>query len=102
MNVNKIVGIIAIALAVIAAFVNIPYIALILALVGTVIGWGLEAESHVRVIVSAIALRAFASIFDDIPGAGHYVTSILGNVAIVFSGIAVVIILRNIYRRLVG
>jgi hypothetical protein len=100
MNLNKIAGIILIALAVIAAFVNIPYAALILALVGAFVGWGIEAESHVRVIVSAVALHAFAGTFGEIPGVGHYVTSVLGNIAIGLSGIAVLIILRNIYRRL--
>jgi hypothetical protein len=100
MNISKIAGGIAIGLAVVAAFLNVPYVALILALIGVVIGWGSTEDAHVRVIVSALALRAFAPAFNELPGAGSYLTAILNNFAIAMSGMAIMIILRNIYRRL--
>jgi len=100
MNIYKIAGLIAVALAIIAAFVNIPYAALILAAIGLVIGWNVQADAHVRVIVSALALRAFSGAFNDLPAVGGHVTTILANVATVLTGIAVLVILRNIYKRL--
>ena len=100
MTVTKIAGWVAMALAVVAAFLNIPYVALVLALVGVVIGWSSPADAHVRVIVSAVALRSFAGAFNELPAVGTYLTAILNNVAIVLSGLAIIIILRNIYNRL--
>ena len=100
MNVSKIFLIAALALAVIAAFVHIPYIALVLAVAGAIAGWDVEVDIHVRVIVSAVALHAFSGIFDTLPAAGPYLTAILGNVAIGLSGVAVAIIVHNIIRRL--
>ena len=100
MNLNKIITIVTIALAVLAAFINIQYVALILAVIGAYVGWGVEGEIHVRVIVSALALHAFSGIFDTLPGVGHYLTAILGNVSIGLAGIAVGIISHNLVRRL--
>jgi len=99
MNWTKIVLLAALALAVLAAFVTVPYVALILAVAGVVTGWTVEAEIQVRVIVSALALSRFAGIFDSLPTAGHYLTSMLGNVGTALSGVAVAIILHNILRR---
>jgi hypothetical protein len=100
MSVFKIAGLIGLALAVIAAFVMIPYVGLVIAAAGLVIGWGTPADAYVRVIVSALALRAFAATFDAIPGAGPYITTILGNVSVLVAGAALMIILRNIYNRM--
>ncbi len=100
MTVFKIVGLIGIALAIVAAFVTVPHVAPILALCGAVIGWATTAENHVRVIASAVALHLLAGAFDDVPTAGSYLTSILANVGSVLAGAAILIILRNIYNRI--
>ena len=100
MTVFKIAGLIGLAIAVIAAFVPIPYAGLVIAIAGLVIGWGTPADGYVRVIVSALAMRAFAATFDAIPGAGPYITAILGNISVLIAGAALLIILRNIYSRL--
>jgi hypothetical protein len=99
-NVYKISGWIGIAIAIIAAFANVPYAALIIAVAGVVVGWSVAGEHHVRVIVSALALRALASTFDTLPAAGSYVTAILGNLATLAAGAALLIILRNMYERM--
>jgi len=55
MNIQKIVGWIAVVLAVIGAFVSIPYAAAILLVAGLVVGYTINDE-HVRVLVSALVL----------------------------------------------
>ena len=99
MSVQKIAFLVALLLAVVAAFATIPYAALILAVLGLIGGLTVVAEEHVRVIVSALALKYFADIFGAIPQVGGYVTSIIGNVALIAAGAALMIIFRNIYGR---
>jgi hypothetical protein len=100
MNVYKLLGFAGIALAIVAAFVPIPYIAPVLALLGLAVGWPTPPDSHVRVIVSAVALHVLAPAFDEIPAIGPYLTTIIGNLAMGLAGAAIVIILRNVFNRL--
>jgi hypothetical protein len=99
MNFNKIVLWVSLALAVVAAFATIPYAALLLAVLGLVAGFAIPGEEHVRVIVSALALRYLAETFGTVPEAGTYVTAIIGNIATIAAGAALMIIFRNIYAR---
>ena len=99
MGIQKIVGLVAIALAVVAAFVSVPYAGLILAVLGAVMGFTIVAEEHVRVLVSALVLQAVAGTFGGIPQAGGYVTAIITNVAVLAAGAALMIVFRNIYAR---
>ena len=100
MGVQKIVGLVAVALAVVAAFVAIPYAGPILAILGLVMGFSMVAEEHVRVLVSALVLTALAGTFGGIPQAGPYVTAIISNVAAIAAGAALMIVFRNIYARI--
>ena len=99
MTVEKIVGLIGIALAVVAAFVAIPHIDLVLLVAGLVVGWSIAREDHVRVIVSAMALTGFAHLFGAVPEAGQYLTAIIANAGLLTAGAAIMIILRNVYIR---
>jgi len=100
MNVVKMLGLLGLVLALVAAFVPIPYVAPLLAVLGLFVGWPTPADSHVRVIVSAVALHVLAPAFDEIPTLGPNLTTILGNVAMGLAGAAIAIILRNIFNRL--
>lgn len=100
MNITKIVGLLGVLLAIVAAFVNVPYAAPILAVAGVVVGLSVAGEHHVRVIVSALALTALAGAFNGIPGAGPALTTILGNFGVLAAGAALLIIVRNMYERL--
>lgn len=100
MTVYKIFGLIGVALAVIAAFVTIPYVALALPICGLFVGWATPADSHVRVIVTALALTAFAGAFNSAPAVGPYLTAIIANGGLFVAGAALMIIFRNIYNRL--
>jgi hypothetical protein len=99
MSVQKIAFLVALLLAIVAAFATIPYVALILAVLGLIGGFTIVAEEHVRVIVSALALKYLAETFGAVPQVGGYVTSIIGNIALIAAGGALMIIFRNIYGR---
>ena len=100
MNVNKLFGIAGVAFALLAAFVAVPYATPILAVCGAVVGWVTPADSHVRVIVSGLALHVLAATFDEIPTVGPYLTEIIGNLGSVLAGAAIAIVLLNIARRI--
>jgi hypothetical protein len=100
MNVYKIVGLLGVLLAVVAAFANIPYALPLIAIAGVVVGISVAGEHHVRVIVSALALAALAGTFNGIPAAGPVITAVLGNFGVLAAGAALCIIVRNMYERL--
>jgi hypothetical protein len=100
MNIRKIVGLVAVAVAVIAAFVAFPYATLVLALLGIPIGLATPGDAHVRVLVSALVLNLLGHAFDTIPAIGPYVGAIIANVGIVLAGAALAIVFKNIYARL--
>ncbi len=100
MNVYKIVGLIGVLLAIVAAFVSVPYAEPLIAIAGLVVGLSVAGEHHVRVIVSALALHTVANAFNGVPGAGPMITAILGNFGILAAGAALLIIVRNMYARL--
>jgi len=99
MNLQKIVGLAAIALAVVGAFAAIPYLPAILVILGLVAGLAIGAPDHVRVIVSAIALNTLSSALTSIPAVGDALANMLSNFGIATAGAALMIILRNIYVR---
>jgi hypothetical protein len=99
MTVQKIAALLGLVLALVAAFVTIPYVSLILAVLGLIVGWTIVRDDHVRVLVSALVLAALAGTFAEIPEAGLYVTAIITNVARIAAGAALMIVFRNIYAR---
>jgi len=99
MKLEKILGLIAVILAIVGAFVTIPYLATALVIIGLVVGFSIDAADHVRVIVSALALTALAGALGSIPAIGSHLTSIISNLGVVAAGAAIMIILRNIYAR---
>ncbi len=100
MNIYKIAGIIGLLIAVVAAFVRIPYAMELMAIAGIIVALNIAPEDNVRVIVSAIAIPVVADLFNGLPAIGPYVTSILTNLGYVIGGAALLIILRNVTNRL--
>ena len=99
MTYQKILGLLALVVSIVGAFVAIPYIGLILLVIGLIIGFSIAGEHHVRVIVSAIALSMFAGAFSAVPSVGSYLQSIVANIGGLAAGAALSIILMNIYNR---
>jgi len=100
MNTEKIVGIIGVAVAIVGAFVAIPQVAVVLLVAGLIVGIFVIRDDHVRVMVTALVLTGLASTFNAVPAAGTYISAILANIGVLVTGVAVTIILRNIYARL--
>lgn len=100
MNIYKIIGIIGLLIAIVAAFVRIPYAMALMAIAGVIVALNIGVEDSVRVIVSAIALPVVAGLFNELPAVGTHVTSILSNIGYVIGGAALLIILRNIINRM--
>lgn len=101
-TVDRIGGALGVVVAIIGAFVAIPFAALILLVLGLVAGWGYAADTHIRVILSALALPVMAGAFNAVPIAGGYLATIVTNVGAVAVGAALCIMLTNIYRRFVA
>lgn len=99
MNPFKIVGWVAIAIAIIGAFVEIPYAGLLLVLLGLAAGFAIAAEDHVRVLVTALVLTSLAGVLMNIPEIGTYLTSIFSAVGTFAAGAALMIVTRNVWRR---
>jgi hypothetical protein len=101
MKVNpfKIVGWVAIAIAVVGAFVDIPYAGLLLVLLGLVGGYAIAAEDHVRVLVSALVLTSLSGVLMNIPEVGSYLTSIFSAAGTFAAGAALMIVACNVWKR---
>jgi hypothetical protein len=98
-NPFKLIGWAAIALAVIGAFVEIPYVALVLLLLGLVGGINIATEDSVRVMVTALVLTQLSIVFNHIPEVGEYISMIFSAGAIFVTGAAMTLISRNVWIR---
>ncbi len=99
MNPFKIVGWVGMAIAVVGAFVEIPYAGLLLVLLGLVAGVAMAAEDHVRVLVSALVLASLSGVLMNFPEIGSYLTSIFSAAGTFAAGAALTIISRNVWKR---
>lgn len=100
MSFQKILGLVGLLVVLVGAFVAIPYAPLILLVIGLIIGYGIAREDHVRVIVSALALKTFSGAFTAVPGdVGTYLVAIVSGLGDLAAGAALTIILVNIYNR---
>jgi hypothetical protein len=98
-NPFKIVGWVAIAIAVLGAFVEIPYAGMLLVLLGLVAGYAMAAEDHVRVLVSALVLTSLSGVLMNIPELGQYLTSIFSAAGTFAAGAALMIVACNVWKR---
>ena len=100
MNAIKIIRIVALALAVIAAFVAIPYVALAFIVLGLLIGFmGVTEDRRLLFLVMAGVLGMVANTLDPIPAVGTYLTGILTNASAILNAGAVAVILMVIWDR---
>ncbi len=99
MSIDKIVGLIGIAVAILSAFVAIPHVFTILVIAGLIVGFRVASADHVRLIVTALALFLFAPNFGTTPYVGKYLAAILMSGGYMAMGAAVAAILQNLYER---
>lgn len=98
MAIDKIVGLIGIAVAILSAFVPIPHVFAILVIAGLIVGFWVASADHVRLILTAIALPLFAGTFLHVPYAGKHIVTILTSGSYLVMGAALMVILRNLYE----
>ncbi len=97
----KVIRIIALLVAVVAAFVTIPYVALALIVLGLAAGiMGVEESRRMMYLVMAVALTMMTGAFGEVPMAGEYLTSILSNISIAINAGAIAVILTMFYERI--
>ncbi len=99
MAIDKIVGLIGIAVAILSAFINIPHVVMILVIAGLIVGFWIASADHVRVILTALALFLFAPNLATAPYIGKYAAAILMSGGYMAMGAALMAILRNLYER---
>lgn len=99
MTVDKIVGLIGIAVAILSAFVTIPHVFMILVIAGLIVGYWIASADHVRLILTALALFLFAPNFGTAPFVGKYLTAIFMSGGYMAMGASVTAIVRNVYER---
>ncbi len=99
MNPFKLMGWAAIAIAVVGAFVEVPYAGALLVVLGLVAGVAIAGEDHVRVLVSALVLGTLYTVLGEIPEVGIYLAKIFAAAGTFAAGAALTIISRNIWNR---
>ena len=100
MNAVKIIRIVILVLALVAALVAIPYSAVALVVLGLALGFmGIEEERRMMYLVMAIALATVTGSLGVIPLVGDGLTDILTNLSTAVSAGAVAVIMMIIKDR---
>ncbi len=88
------------AIAVAAAFVEIPYAAAILIILGFVSGLSYEPENRPAVLLAALVLVGLSGNLDAIPAVGTQLHAIFGNIGLAAVGASILIICRGLFDRI--
>ncbi len=99
MSVERILTLVALALAVIGAFATIPMVGAAFAILGLAVGNYIAKEDHVRVLVTALVLAGGENALDAIPAVGPHLTHIIANVGSIAAAAAITIIAKNVWAR---
>jgi len=100
MGVDKIVKLVGVLVAIVAAFVAIPYSALIVALLGIAGAWFIAEDDRSRFLIAAVALSIAQGGLDAIPTVGPFITTALGGVNGLFMAAAATVIVLGTVDRL--
>ena len=100
MDLGKIVRLVALLIAVVAAFVDLPEEAAIVALAGVIGGYFVEGEHDYRFLIATLALAMVNGALMPIWGIGDILSQILGSVSSLFNAAACTVIVMGMYRRL--
>jgi hypothetical protein len=99
MDLAKIVRLVAIIFAVVAALVAIPQSAVIIAVLGLVVGWFVEEDRRINYMLFTLTLALVHGALGSIPGIGGYLTDILASLSsLANAGACTVIVMMTIDR----
>ena len=99
MSIDKIIGLIGIAVAILSAFVTIPHVFTILVIAGLIVGFWIASADHVRLILTALALFLFAPNFGTAPFVGKYLQVVMTSGGYMAMGASLTAIVLNLYER---
>jgi hypothetical protein len=100
MGVDKIVKLVGVLVAIVAAFVVFPYSAALVALLGIAGGWFTAEEDRQRLLIAALALIAVQAGLGEIPAVGGYITTALGGLSGLFNAAAATCIVLGTFERI--
>lgn len=100
MDLSKIVRLVALLIAVVAAFVALPEEAAIIALAGLIGGYFVEQERATNYLVMVLALALVNGSLGALWGIGGYISDILASVSALVNAGACTVIVVGIYERL--
>jgi hypothetical protein len=101
MNIAKILLIIIVLVSVVSAFVGIPYLAALAAVVGVVYGAiAVEEDRRIYFLMVALVLASSAGALGDIPAVGGYLTAILTTLGSFAAAGAIGVICKGISERM--
>ncbi len=92
MDLAKIVRLVAVLFAVVAGLVAIPQSAVIIAVLGLVVGWFVEEDRRINYMLFTLTLAMVQSALSSIPAVGGYLTDILGSLSSLANAGAVTVI----------
>jgi hypothetical protein len=93
MDAAKIIRLVALLVAVVAAFVIIPAVALILVILGLAMGFvGVPADRRLLFMVATVTLATVSGTLQPVPFIGDELTSILGNLSAIFNAGALAVL----------
>ena len=103
MGAGKIIQIVTVVVALVAGLVGgFPQSALVIAVLGAVSGYFIEADDRMRFLIAALAIAAFAGALNGIPVIGPYISQALGQggLASAFAAGAVTVLVFGLIDRL--
>jgi hypothetical protein len=89
----------AVLVAIVAAFVTVPYAALVLLILGAVSGIGNNLETSSRVFLVAIVLSVGSKSLDAIPAVGQYLDTVFTGIGTAAIGASIVGVVMGLYTR---
>ena len=99
MDASKIIRLVAVLVAILAAFVTIPEEAAIIAVLGLVGGYYIEEDRATAFLVTALALGVVNGALGSVWGIGPYISDVLGSVSSLLNAAACTVIAVGIYNR---
>ncbi|UCG72858.1 MAG: hypothetical protein JSV45_00280 [Chromatiales bacterium] len=100
-NAIKITLIVGLVLALVGAFIDVPYGAFALIILGLVLGFlGIGDSDRLLFLVMAVALATAANSLDVVPEIGDFLTAILSNASALISAAAIVVIGKILTARI--
>ncbi len=92
MDLAKIVRLVAVLFAIVAGLVAIPQSAVIIAVLGLIVGWFVEEERRKIYMLFVLTLALVHGSLSPIPGIGGYLTDILASLSALANAGAVTVI----------